>query len=81
MDCFDRQFAVLRQEIDDLKILLWGTTDEAERRLIWAYLCESFRESVQLIEQRFHPSASAQDGVLLERNVGDASRTGSGRAA
>jgi len=70
MDDVDRQLAHLRAEISNLKILLSGTTDAVERRLIRACLSECFRESIELAEQRIHASASVQGDVLRERSAG-----------
>jgi len=70
MDDIDRQLAHLHAEVDLLKILLWGTADAVERRLLWACLSQCFRESIALVEQRIHASASVQGDVLLERSAG-----------
>jgi hypothetical protein len=70
MDDIDRQLAYLHAEIDNLKILIWGTADEAERRHLGACLFQCFQESIQLVEQRIQSSASVQGDVLRERSAG-----------
>ena len=80
MDDVQQRFVAIRHEIDELKLALQTTTDDAQRHRLHTRINDCIRASLQLIDQRlnrYNPTIDAvsetihEDQTPSQRSVGD----------
>jgi hypothetical protein len=80
MDDVQQRFVAIRHELDELKVALQTTTDDAERHQLHTRINDCIRASLQLIDQRLNrynatvnaaPETIREDQMSSQRSVGD----------